>query len=105
MVAGSHLAIELGETIKLAAPMALTQLGQIAMMATDLAFIGRLGDQAVAAAAKASPPRRPMKARSVVIIAIWPSCCAAIGVASRSVSMSSAMRWPRVVSAADVSIL
>ncbi len=31
--------------------MALTQLGQIAMMATDLAFIGRLGNQAVAAAA------------------------------------------------------
>jgi multidrug resistance protein, MATE family len=53
MVAGNHLAIELGETIKLAAPMALTQLGQIAMMATDLAFIGRLGDQAVAAAALA----------------------------------------------------
>src|SRR5438309_525023 len=53
MVAGNHLAIEFGETIKLAAPMALTQLGQIAMMATDLAFIGRLGDEAVAAAALA----------------------------------------------------
>jgi MATE family multidrug resistance protein len=46
-----HLAAELTETIKLAAPMALTQLGQIAMMTTDLAFIGRLGDEAVAAAA------------------------------------------------------
>ena len=33
--------------------MALTQLGQIAMMTTDLAFIGRLGDGAVAAAALA----------------------------------------------------
>ncbi|HEY8669029.1 MAG TPA: MATE family efflux transporter, partial [Tepidisphaeraceae bacterium] len=33
--------------------LALTQLGQIAMMTTDLAFIGRLGDGAVAAAALA----------------------------------------------------
>jgi len=48
-----HLATELGETLRLAAPMALTQLGQIAMMTTDLAFIGRLGGEAVAAAALA----------------------------------------------------
>jgi MATE family multidrug resistance protein len=47
----NHLAAELTETIRLAAPMAMTQLGQIAMMTTDLAFIGRLGDDAVAAAA------------------------------------------------------
>jgi multidrug resistance protein, MATE family len=47
------LHLELAETIKLAAPMAATQLGQIAMMTTDLAFIGRLGDAAVAAAALA----------------------------------------------------
>jgi multidrug resistance protein, MATE family len=38
---------------KLAVPIALTQLGQIAMMTTDLAFIGRLGGEAVAAAALA----------------------------------------------------
>src|SRR5262249_2401571 len=44
---------ELAETIRLAAPMALTQLSQIAMMTTDLAFIGRLGGEAVAAAALA----------------------------------------------------
>jgi multidrug resistance protein, MATE family len=50
---GNHLAIEFAETLKLAAPMAATQLGQIAMMTTDLAFIGRLGDTAVAAAALA----------------------------------------------------
>ena len=48
-----HLADELAETLKLAVPMALTQLGQIAMMTTDLALIGRLGDDAVAAAALA----------------------------------------------------
>jgi MATE family multidrug resistance protein len=48
---GSPLAIELTETLKLAAPMALTQLGHQAMMTTDLAFIGRLGSEAVAAAA------------------------------------------------------
>jgi len=40
---------EIAETVKLAWPMALTQLGQIAMMTTDLALIGRLGDAAVAA--------------------------------------------------------
>src|SRR5207244_1847350 len=40
---------ELIETIKLAWPIALTQLGQIAMMTTDLALIGRLGDGAIAA--------------------------------------------------------
>jgi MATE family multidrug resistance protein len=44
---------ELVETVKLAAPMAATQLGQIAMMTTDLALLGRLGDHVVAAAALA----------------------------------------------------
>ena len=39
------------ETLKLAFPLAVTQLGQIAMMTTDLALLGRLGDQVVAAAA------------------------------------------------------
>ncbi len=41
--------VEASETVRLAWPMALTQLGQIAMMTTDLALIGRLGDDAVAA--------------------------------------------------------
>jgi MATE family multidrug resistance protein len=50
---GSPLTLELTETLKLAVPIALTQLGQIAMMTTDLALIGRLGDEAVAAAALA----------------------------------------------------
>ena len=50
---GNHLAVELTETLKLAVPIALTQLGQIAMMTTDLALIGRLGDEALAAAALA----------------------------------------------------
>jgi MATE family multidrug resistance protein len=40
---------ELIETVRLALPIALTQLGQIAMMTTDLALIGRLGDAAIAA--------------------------------------------------------
>src|ERR1700681_4622109 len=48
-----HLGVELIETLRLAVPIALTQLGQIAMMTTDLALIGRLGDEAVAAAALA----------------------------------------------------
>ena len=48
-----RIANELIETLKLSAPIALTQLGQIAMMTTDLALIGRLGDTAVAAAALA----------------------------------------------------
>ncbi|MHB8269121.1 MATE family efflux transporter [Bradyrhizobium sp.] len=49
----NRLTLELTETLKLAVPIALTQLGQIAMMTTDLALIGRLGDEAVAAAALA----------------------------------------------------
>lgn len=49
----NHLALELAETLKLAVPMMLTQLGQIAMMTTDLALIGRLGAESVAAAALA----------------------------------------------------
>jgi MATE family multidrug resistance protein len=52
-VPGRHLAIELAETLKLAVPIALTQLGQIAMMTTDIAMIGRLGAEAMAAAALA----------------------------------------------------
>src|SRR5437763_5658461 len=48
-----YLSVELSETLKLAVPIALTQLGQIAMMTTDLALIGRLGEDAVAAAALA----------------------------------------------------
>jgi MATE family, multidrug efflux pump len=50
---GQEFAVELTETLRLAVPIALTQLGQIAMMTTDLALIGRLGDVAVAAAALA----------------------------------------------------
>ena len=50
---GHELAVELTETLRLAVPIALTQLGQIAMMTTDLVLIGRLGDEAVAAAALA----------------------------------------------------
>jgi MATE family multidrug resistance protein len=49
----NHLADEFGETLRLAVPMMLTQLGQIAMMTTDLVLIGRLGENAVAAAALA----------------------------------------------------
>jgi multidrug resistance protein, MATE family len=53
VVPGRHLALELSETLKLAVPIALTQLGQIAMMTTDIAMIGRLGTEAMAAAALA----------------------------------------------------
>jgi MATE family multidrug resistance protein len=53
VTSGHELAVELTETLKLAVPIALTQLGQIAMMTTDLVLIGRLGDEAVAAAALA----------------------------------------------------
>ncbi|WP_235976726.1 MATE family efflux transporter [Bradyrhizobium archetypum] len=50
---GHQLAVELGETAKLAFPMVLTQVAQVAMMTTDLAFIGRIGIEAFAAAALA----------------------------------------------------
>src|SRR4030088_362707 len=52
-ISGNHLAIELTETLRLAVPIAQTQRGEIAMMTTDLALIGRRGDEAVAAAALA----------------------------------------------------
>ena len=83
---GHHLAVELTETLKLAVPIALTQLGQIGMMTIDLALIGRLGDRAVAAAALANtvffvsftsewdwcPPwRRWPRKRSVPAIPGW----------------------------------
>lgn len=48
-----QLVVELSETAKLAWPMVLTQVGQIAMMTTDLAMIGRIGTEAVAGAALA----------------------------------------------------
>jgi multidrug resistance protein, MATE family len=51
---GRQLLLELRDTVRLAAPMALIQLGQIAMMTTDLALIGRISEVAIAAAALAS---------------------------------------------------
>ncbi|WGS19259.1 MATE family efflux transporter [Bradyrhizobium sp. ISRA463] len=48
-----HFAVELSQCAELALPMALTQLGHIVMVSTDLAFIGRLGAEAVGAAALA----------------------------------------------------
>ena len=50
---GGFWRAELSQTVRLALPMALTQLGQIVMMTTDLVLIGRLGDEALAAAALA----------------------------------------------------
>ena len=50
---GGSWRAELSQTVRLALPMALTQLGQIVMMTTDLVLIGRLGDEALAAAALA----------------------------------------------------
>ncbi|WGS19214.1 MULTISPECIES: MATE family efflux transporter [unclassified Bradyrhizobium] len=47
---GYQFVVELKKTAKLAWPMALTQVGQIVMTATDLAFIGHIGTEAVAAA-------------------------------------------------------
>ncbi|ODM72150.1 MATE family efflux transporter [Bradyrhizobium elkanii] len=52
--AGHRFAVDLGDTAKLALPILLTQAGQIAMMTTDLVFIGRIGAEALAAAALAS---------------------------------------------------
>jgi len=44
---------EINATVKLALPIALTQLGQVAMMTSDLVLVGHLGDSAIAAAALA----------------------------------------------------
>lgn len=43
--------VEIADTLRLAWPMALTQLGQVAMLTTDLMLIGRLGEVPLAAAA------------------------------------------------------
>lgn len=48
-----RLRVDIMDTLRLAWPMALTQLGQIAMMTTDLALLGRLGDKVMAAASLA----------------------------------------------------
>jgi MATE family multidrug resistance protein len=49
----TSFAAEAAATVRLALPMALTQLGQVAMMTTDLILLGRLGDHLVAATALA----------------------------------------------------
>ncbi|WP_247336648.1 hypothetical protein [Bradyrhizobium sp. 147] len=51
--AANDFRAELSEIAKLALPIVLTNLGQVAMLATDLAFIGRMGAEATAAAALA----------------------------------------------------
>lgn len=51
--AAHSLRTEILDTARLAWPMALTQLGQIAMMTTDLALLGRLGADVMAAASLA----------------------------------------------------
>jgi len=53
LAAGVPWRHELASTVRLATPMALIQLGQIAMMTTDLILVGRLGDRPLAAAALA----------------------------------------------------
>src|SRR5882672_9335288 len=64
----NQLAVELAETLKLAVPIALTQLGQIAMMTTDLALIGRLGMRRL--------PRRRWRTpfSSSPLLSVWDWC-------------------------------
>ncbi|WP_066512513.1 MATE family efflux transporter [Bradyrhizobium macuxiense] len=50
----ARLAVELSQTAKLALPSVLAELGQAVMMITDLAFIGHISADALAAAALAS---------------------------------------------------
>lgn len=51
MVLSGAMGREIKATLALGWPIALTQVGQIAMMTTDLALIGRMGDSALAGAA------------------------------------------------------
>lgn len=53
-VVGDHLVIESWEIAKLALPMGLVYLGQIAIMTTNTVFIGRIGVEALGAVALAS---------------------------------------------------
>lgn len=50
---GNQFAVELRETAKLALPMVLTQVGEIAVMTTNVALIGRMGAEALSASALA----------------------------------------------------
>ncbi|WP_371930207.1 MATE family efflux transporter [Bradyrhizobium sp. CCGUVB1N3] len=78
-----HLAVELSETARLAFPMALTQLGQIAMMTTDLAFIGRIGAEAMAAAVLAGTVLSiSLTFASGVVSAVAPLSAQAFGAAN-----------------------
>ncbi len=52
-IAPSAVCRDIIETVKLALPMVLTQLGQVAMLTTDLVMLGRLGDNVIAAASLA----------------------------------------------------
>ena len=86
---------ELTETLTLAVPMALTQLGQIAMMTTDLALIGRLGAEAIAAAALASTVYFVSFTFGLgVVSAVAPLAAHAFGAAQRAPGAARAARRP-----------
>jgi MATE family multidrug resistance protein len=78
---------EVVETLKLAMPMAATQLGQIAMMTTDLALLGRLGDHVMAAAALAH----------TVIIAAFTLGMGLVSAVAPLASQAFGARQPRLV--------
>lgn len=73
---GYHFIVELIEIARLALPMVMTQLGQVVMMTTDLAFIGRIGAEAVAAAALAGRVYVVSVAFGMGVVAASASCVA-----------------------------
>lgn len=95
-VPAASLGAEIRATVSLAVPLALTQLGQVAINTTDVLFLGRLGAQSLAAAtlaialfhvmlvtcigvamataplvAQALGARQPRRARRVVRQGLW----------------------------------
>src|SRR6185312_10835390 len=71
---------ELGATVKLAWPIALTQLGQVAMMTSDLVLIGHLGEASLAAAALAQTVLFAAFVLGMGIVsAVAPLCAQAFG--------------------------
>jgi multidrug resistance protein, MATE family len=84
---GTAWRAEIIDTMRLAWPMAVTQLGQVAMMTTDLMLLGRLGEQVVAAT-------------SLAHTVLFAAFCVGMGLVSAVAPLASqafGARQPRIV--------
>ena len=78
---------ELGGTVRLAAPLVLTQLAWISMMTTDIAFIGRLG-------------AKPLAGASLSLMAFFLAYVVCVGVTTATAALAAqyfGARQPRMI--------